>query len=178
MPSNDTATIRRLVPGDAAALCRFYNGLSARSKRLFHPLGDETTEERCRAVAEENDPTRDTKLDLIAASGDGIVGWGFLWGRDGAPGEATFGLAVADDVQGRGLGRRLMASVLDGGAGRGLERITLTVVQDNAIAQRLYEGMSFVRTGEFVGQDGLPYFSMVSDLPRAGSTGSGGGPGQ
>jgi putative acetyltransferase len=163
-PADPQPTLRRLGPADADALHSFYNGLSARSKRLFRPLGARATLEQCRRLADANRPGQDTKVDLVAVSGQAIVGWGFLWNGHEWPEVATLGLGVADDWQGRGLGRRLMAAVLDAAPGRGLSCIELTVVQDNAVAQRLYESFGFARAGELVGVDDLPYFRMTKPL--------------
>jgi putative acetyltransferase len=156
--------LRRLGPADADALHAFYNALSARSKRLFRPLGARTTLEQCRRLADANRLEQDTKYDVVAVSGQAIVGWGFLWNGHERTDIATLGLGVADDWQGRGLGRRLMAAVLDAAPGRDLSCVELTVVQDNAVARRLYESFGFVRTGDLVGLDGLPYFRMTRPL--------------
>jgi len=156
--------IRRLTPDDAAALGGFYDGLSDRAKRLFRPLGIKSTPEQCRDVAEGNLPAADTHFDLIAMLGDRLVGWAFLWNQADKPGEAALGLAVADDVQGRGIGRRLMAALMAAARARRLRRINLTVVQDNLAAQRLYEECGFIRTGSLTGSDGLDYFSMTQEV--------------
>ena len=155
--------IRRLEPEDAAALCHFYNELSDGSKRLFHPLGEKINEEQCRLIAEQNLPERETKYDLVALLGERVVGWAFLWNDADKPGEASLGIAVTDDAQGGGLGKRLITELLAAAPARGLVRIRLTVVQDNAIARRLYEACGFFRTGSFVGKDGLDYFSMMKE---------------
>ena len=163
MSSNEEPEIRRLALDDAEALRRFYNGLSVRSKRLFHPLGDEAAEERCKEIVENNRPGASPNCDLVAVAGDLIVGWCFLWVRDGKPGEASFGLGVADDMQGIGLGNKLMAAVLAAARPQGFKLICLSVVQDNVIAQHLYEKHGFVRSGSYVGRDGLDYFSMQKE---------------
>jgi [ribosomal protein S18]-alanine N-acetyltransferase len=52
-------------------------------------------------------------------------------------------LAVAPEVQGRGLGRRLLDLALGIGARRGAERALLEVRQSNWAAQRLYRSLGF-----------------------------------
>jgi ribosomal protein S18 acetylase RimI-like enzyme len=146
--------------GDADALVAFYNGLSARSKRLFRPLGEVTTLEACRGVVRDN--LEGSKLDLVAPKGGVIVGWGFVWGL--MEEEPTFGLCVADAHQRQGLGSVLIDRVLAAVRARGLTRVHLTVVQDNLVAFSLYESRGFVRYGELVGSDGLPYYQMALDL--------------
>jgi len=52
-------------------------------------------------------------------------------------------LAVGPELQGRGLGRRLLELVLALGARRGAERALLEVRQSNWAAQRLYRSVGF-----------------------------------
>jgi regulation of enolase protein 1 (concanavalin A-like superfamily)/ribosomal protein S18 acetylase RimI-like enzyme len=160
------AVIRRLTPGDAAALVNFYNRLIPASKRTFRPLDAQTTLPVCEAIARDNGPAAETKLDLVAVDGPRVVGWSFVWDLNGT--EPVFGLAVADDYHGRGLGSALMDAVLAAARQRGLDTIYLTVVRDNDKARGLYERRGFVTYGAFTGQDGLPYFRMVAGAPGRG----------
>ena len=157
---------RRIRPGDARALVDFYNGRGESSRRTFRPLGTETTPHAAEEIARDNAPDTDAKFDLVAlaelAEGTRIVGWGFLWKLDSE--EPVFGLAVADEHQGRGLGGRLMGEVLAAARVRGKRKVGLTVVKDNAVARRLYEKHGFARGDEFVGDDGLTYLRMTADL--------------
>jgi ribosomal protein S18 acetylase RimI-like enzyme len=170
--------LRRLAPGDAEALVAFYNGLNEDSKRTFCPLGTATTVETCADVVTDNSGVGGAKYDLVAVCGAEIVGWSFLWGLAptydaGGPGDGadpngnrgpTFGLAVADAFQGRGLGKALMSQVMAWARTEAIPQVLLTVVQDNVIAWRLYEKMGFVRYGAFIGEDGLPYYRMRANL--------------
>jgi [ribosomal protein S18]-alanine N-acetyltransferase len=52
-------------------------------------------------------------------------------------------VAVAPALQGRGLGRRILAMALAIGARRGAERALLEVRQSNWAAQRLYRSLGF-----------------------------------
>ncbi len=55
--------------------------------------------------------------------------------------------------------------ILEPPSARGLARVVPAAVQDNAVAQYLYESVGFVRTGEFVDDgDGLPYYRMAKVL--------------
>jgi putative acetyltransferase len=61
---------------------------------------------------------------------------------------ATFGMSVADDLQGRGIGTKLMAAMLDVADNYlGLVRVELEVLVDNPRAIHLYERMGFEREG-------------------------------
>jgi GNAT superfamily N-acetyltransferase len=150
--------LRRISMGDEARLAEFYNGLSTESKRTFRPLGEKTTPERCSEIMSDNAPGTGTKYDLFAVDNGEVVGWAFLWNieSDGP----TFGLGVADAYQGKGLGRNLMDEILRWADERGINKISLTVVQDNDTARAMYERRGFVQLNAYVGSDGLPYFSM------------------
>lgn len=155
-------TFRPLIPGDAAALRDFYNGLSEASRRTFRPLGPAATLQACHGIIRDNLSGPRRKFDLVAVDQDRIVGWGFLWGlRSKAP---AFGLGVADAYHGRRIGSVLMDRVLRAAAAMGLRTITLTVVEDNVLARRMYEHRGFVAQDHFVGEDGLPYVRMARNL--------------
>jgi len=166
----DQTTICQLQSGDAEALAAFYNGLSTASRRTFRPLGETTTRDICAGVAADNaggNVTGDggnhrTKYDLIALAGDRIIGWGFLWELDAEDPDdgPVFGLAIADAYHGMRLGTRLTRAVIAWADAQNLPQVILTVVQDNVIAQHIYEQQGFVRYGSFVGEDGLGYYRM------------------
>ena len=60
----------------------------------------------------------------------------------------SIGIMVADEHQGRGIGRALMAGLLDiADAYLGLTRVELEVVVENAAAVHLYEDLGFEREG-------------------------------
>ncbi|MEU5577822.1 GNAT family N-acetyltransferase [Streptomyces huasconensis] len=64
------------------------------------------------------------------------------------------GLAVAEDVRGKGIGRRLIRAAVDEARRQGAVRITLRVLGHNAPARKLYEAEGFeiegVLPGEFL----------------------------
>jgi ribosomal protein S18 acetylase RimI-like enzyme len=151
-----STSIRRIHNGLAPSLLHFYEGLSASSKRTFHPLGDHPTLEACETIARDN--ARDTKWDLAALREGRIIGWGFLWDLDRA--SPTFGLAVADDCHGQGIGTALMDRIVAAARHRAIHEIVLTVVRDNDKAHAMYERRGFRAYDEFVGDDALPYYRM------------------
>jgi RimJ/RimL family protein N-acetyltransferase len=159
--------IRRLQAGDAEFLAAFYNNLNAASKRTFHPLGEQTTLHECRKIIEDNKPGIARKLDLVATQGPEIIGWCHL--RDLDSPEPTLGLAVADEYHGQRLGTKLMAALMDEARIQSVKTVKLIVVQDNKVAQRLYEKFGFEKTGEFEStEDGLPYWRMVAHVNDVG----------
>lgn len=155
----DEVIIRRIKPGDEQALVDFYNVLSERSKRTFRPIGITTTLDVCESIVKDNRTEIDKKFDLVALHKAQIIGWSFLWNIDSD--EPTFGLGVADDFQGKGLGGKLIDDIIEETRKRKIEEIFLTVVKYNHVALKLYESRGFIKYGEFVGDDGLAYWRMV-----------------
>jgi GNAT superfamily N-acetyltransferase len=131
-------SIRPIERSDASRLSDFYGRLSGESRRRRF-LG----------------PTPVLAPELLrrfTAEGEGLVGVLFEHGpRDGAivahasvqpvaEGEAEIAFAVADELQGRGLGRTLMREALDLARARGHDRATATLLADNAPMRRLIVG--------------------------------------
>jgi len=162
----DNVTIRRIEPGDAAALVAFYNALSEASHRTFQPLGYSTTLERCSRLCADNHAAHATQRDFIALRDGEVIGWSFLWHLDAKDPDVgpVFGLGVADAYHGQGIGSELTRHVLAWGDAQGLPYITLIVVTDNRVAEHIYEKAGFVRYGEFLDErKGLPYYRMRRD---------------
>ena len=154
--------IRPIAEADAPALMRFYNRLSPASKRTFHPLGTTATLEQCVEVCENNVGSESDRYDVVGFADGQIVGWGFLWGLRSD--EASLGLAVADTWQQRGLGTTLMRAMVQHARTLPLPAIHLACVEDNSIAQRLYESFGFERSDRHTGEDGRPYVGMTAKL--------------
>ncbi|MBM7170718.1 GNAT family N-acetyltransferase [Streptomyces sp. G44] len=62
------------------------------------------------------------------------------------------GLAVAEDVRGTGIGRRLLRAAVDEARGQGAVRVTLRVLGHNTPARKLYEAEGFVIEGVLPGE--------------------------
>jgi ribosomal-protein-alanine N-acetyltransferase len=87
----------------------------------------------------------DTRHYVVALARDDVVGYAGLCDY---PDEAWVQtLAVAPSQQGRGLGGRLLAELLDEAARRRQRVVSLEVRAGNDVAQRLYERHGFVRAG-------------------------------
>jgi len=127
-------SIRPIEHADAPGLSDFYARLSTESsRRRFLSYG------------------RQVPMDLIAtfASGIGLVGILREPGpNDGAViahasldadgvGSAEVAFAIADDLQGRGIGSSLMREAVDLARTRGLRRLTATLFVDNAPMRRI-----------------------------------------
>jgi acetyltransferase len=95
--------VRPLHPGDAQAVQAFIQGLSVRARveRYFYPLRELTPVELGRIITPGD--ARDLSLGVFEKSRLVAIG-------QCAAGE--FGVVVADDWQGRGLGRELLERLL------------------------------------------------------------------
>lgn len=154
------ALVRSIADGDASALLAFYNGLSAASIRTFRPLGLKASLDVCQRIAAQNTAARPSRFDLVACKDDVIVGWSFIDGLTSS--RPNFGIGVADQVQGQGVGRALLTRTLDAARRIRLEAVYLMVVQDNLRALKWYERCGFATYAEeFDENDQLPYFHMM-----------------
>ncbi|MCY3019692.1 MAG: GNAT family N-acetyltransferase [Planctomycetota bacterium] len=163
MTDQTSFLIRRMQPADAETLAAFYNGLSKASIRTFRPLGTKTAADVCLKLALNNGVEKDIRFDLLALTGPRVVGWCFLWDLD--TDKPMFGLGIADDHHGQGLGGTLMDRVMQTARDRRLAQVFLTVVKDNVVAWRLYEKRGFVRYDEYISKDdGETYLRMACGL--------------
>jgi GNAT superfamily N-acetyltransferase len=159
----DSVFIRPLAQHDAAALHKFYNGLSAASIRTFRPLGDKTTCDVCQRIVEENLSVPIKRYDLTCWHAAELVGWAFIANLHADCPEV--GLAVADSWQGKKVGKNLLGQLLGWAGNSGLSKVYLIVVTDNQRALHLYQNHGFVIYGEkFDPADQLSYFQMVANL--------------
>ncbi len=85
---------------------------------------------------------------IIAEFGGQPIGYAFVTGHQGGRLFHLVRIAVTPAFQGRGVGVRLLAEIVDFCAGRAAEFLTLNTQADNRQAQRLYEWFGFVRNGE------------------------------
>jgi GNAT superfamily N-acetyltransferase len=123
--------IRPLAPTDR-------DGLAA----AFARLGEETRRRRFRGLASrlsERDLDRLTRIDhhehealaAIAPDGSRIVGVARYIALPHDPGTAEVAVAVDDEWQGRGIGRRLMRALVDRARAEGVTRLLAYVGADN-----------------------------------------------
>jgi ribosomal protein S18 acetylase RimI-like enzyme len=85
---------------------------------------------------------------VVAEFGGELVGYAFLTGHRGGQLFHLVRIAVAPAYQGRGIGVRMLAEVVDYCASRRAYVLTLNTQADNHSAQRLYEWFGFTRSGE------------------------------
>jgi acetyltransferase len=157
-------TIRPIRPDDAAALETFYEALSDDSRRrrffactrgLSHPQAtqfcctDHDHREGFVALAEQGDASR-------------IVG--HLCLEPARDGSAEIALAVADELQGRGIGRALMGAAIAWAAEVGFDRLSATMLDENVAIRRLLTGLDLPAR---VRPTGFGIDAVTIELPAA-----------
>ena len=160
-PELANVIIRPLLPGDEGTLKNFNSSLSEQSRGRFLPHAyDDATLKRMIARA-----TQGIDRAFVAMAGDCPVGYCFLW--DIADSVPVLGIGLIDTWQGRGLGRRLMARLIEEAKSAGCTGIELTTVPENERAFALYQKVGFVYLGDTdnIAGDGRVVRERVMFLP-------------
>ncbi len=150
----DGSTLRLRAPAhdDAGALTAFFSGLSERSfYQRFHGLRTIDDELVAHFLAPDWGDRGVLVGTLAGADGnDRIVAIGeYDRLRDPAAAEAAF--AVADQLQGRGIGTRLLERLAALAAEEGIERFVAEVLPDNRAMLGVFEGAGLEVTRELDG---------------------------
>lgn len=143
------STVRRLAAGEWELYRYLRMRALADAPDAFSSTLDQALP-RSDASWKESLAAADPVLDLpLVAEVDGIPA-GLVWGRIDATDHAVarlYQMWVDPACRGLGLGRRLLAAVMDWAVGRGARQLCLGVTRGNAGAERLYRGFGFVPTG-------------------------------
>jgi RimJ/RimL family protein N-acetyltransferase len=157
-------TIRPLEAGDVELLTDFFLGLSERTRSRYgpHPFDRATAEKMCSSI--DNNQTIRFVAVLPGECLPQIVGYIILsreiWGGDrerykdliSFDDTACFAPAIADALQGQGLGSQMGRHVLASACKLGLKRVILMggVMVENDIARHVYYKLGFRQLGEFI----------------------------
>jgi len=89
---------------------------------------------------------------LVAAEGERVIGWLSISREEqrAVRHVATFGMGVAADRRGRGVGSALLAEALAWARRMGVEKVELTVYPRNVAGAALYRAFGFVDEGRLV----------------------------
>lgn len=143
--------IRAPRAGDAQAIENFYRALGNDTLRQrFHCAFNGLSRARINQLCElgDRDPGRvQTRVAVLRQGADDtVVGHAGL--HLDAPGRAEFALVVADRHQGRGIGPRLMAALVQSARAAGLTELHASVLPDNGPMVRL-----MLRLGTVIDED-------------------------
>lgn len=159
--------IRRIVPSDHAGLRALYAGLSDESRRLrfFGPCSGIATSEATRFCTPDHDH-REGFVAVIEIAGlaDEVVG--HVCVEPDGPNSAEVAIAVADDLHGRGIGRRLVERGVEWARTDGLTTLTATMLAGNPRIQRLLTGLGMPSASRAIGAGVV---EIRIDLRRRGS---------
>ena len=133
LPGGRSARLRALGPGDAAAEKAFFNGLSLGSRQQrFHFGLRELSPALLRLLTDVDQRLhRAWVVETIYAGPPVVIADARYVCDPEWPTVAEFALAVADDWQGRGLGRRLVAHLISQARRQGLRQLFGDVLAEN-----------------------------------------------
>jgi ribosomal protein S18 acetylase RimI-like enzyme len=143
---NDALEIRQAVPSDARAFLAFWKAIVAEER--FVRTEEVTTP--VRAYRRRFRGRSDMETDIVAYDGDRLVGHVTVQ-RERHPVThhvASLAIAVAADMRGRGIGRRLMDEAIAWSTRAGIEKLVLSVYPHNEAALALYRSVGFVEEGK------------------------------
>ena len=126
----------------------------------FNRCLDAVARERKFLIFEEAPPLESTRRfvaenlakgnpQFVALDGDTVVGWCDIMRlqRPAISHTGVLGIGIAAGYRGQGLGKRLMAAVMDAARAADFVRVELTVLATNLNAIGLYESLGFQREG-------------------------------
>jgi RimJ/RimL family protein N-acetyltransferase len=155
LPDGTVLRVRAIGAGDREELAAFFSRLSAESRRrrFLGPKPRLTTREL--TYLTEIDHRTHAALAAVDDRNGSIVGVSRYAGSDSADKVAEIAVAVADDLQGRGIGSALTARIVQLARANGVARLTATTQWDNRRARALLRRLAFrVReTGELLELD-------------------------
>ena len=142
--------IRAATAGDAAAICLIYNqGIEDRIATLETEL--RTPEERRHWLAARG-PRHPVFVADSPGDGPAVVGWGSLNvynPREAYRYVADFSVYVERGWRGRGVGRRLLAHLIEQARALDYHKMMLSTFPFNQSGIALYERLGFTKVGIF-----------------------------
>ncbi|MET3903084.1 GNAT family N-acetyltransferase [Paenarthrobacter sp. 4246] len=140
----EPVTIRAGKPDDSAACAQLWGAAIA-----HRDVGRSAEEIEGRAIGKLG---REWAALVVASANDGhIIGFSLLVPEDNDQSVRSAHLsmlAVAPDIQGSGLGTRLLAATQDEARAKGIGQLTLRVLTANTGARRLYEAAGWFLSGQ------------------------------
>jgi phosphinothricin acetyltransferase len=137
--------IRKATPSDVAAIAEIYNEAILTTDASFD-VEPKTVEEQQRWFEEHG-----SKNPILVAEINGkVVGWASLsqWSSRCAYSDtAEISLYIKDGFRNRGIGKKLMRTILAEGQKVGLHTIITRITSGNIISIRLHEQFGFENVG-------------------------------
>jgi acetyltransferase len=147
-----SVALRRIRPGDAAALQGFIRSLSPASRRLrFHVAMNELPEATLRALTCVDQREHVAFVVTVAERGTERIVGEARYAVSGDGESAEFGIAVADEFRGIGLADRLLAALIEAARAAGLRWLVGEVLAGNARMLAFMRRCGFAATARGVG---------------------------
>jgi diaminopimelate decarboxylase len=138
--------VRPATVGDAAGFLELQRSVAAEERYLRTEHVNRSVRGTRRLLRR---PRTDRRLFLVAEEASRVIGWLEITGEEHPVTRhvATFGMAVAADHRGRGIGAALLTEALRWARSVGVEKVELSVYPHNIAAQSLYRRFGFVEEG-------------------------------
>jgi len=158
-----TVHVRPARAEDALAVRAFFEHLSPESTALRFFSGFPNLDV---AVAWATEVDFQYRYSLLATGGDGRVLAHAGWEREGDRSEAEVALAIADAMQGKGLGTILLGQLAEAADQAGVEALTAEVLPQNHLMVQVFRDSGFPVTTHTV--PGVLLFEMPTALTPEG----------
>ena len=165
LPGGRRIEIRPIRPEDADIEAEFVRKLSAKTKlfRFMSTLGELAASELARLTQIDYD--REMAFIATMLEGGHKVEIGVCRYSVNADQESCeFAVVIADDWQGRGLGRKLMSVLIESARDRGLKYMSGMFLSKNEGMLRFVQDLGFVLSKDPRGKDPHAWRSNASDL--------------
>ena len=153
LPSGERVTLRPVLPQDAPLVAALFRGLSdaSRRNRFFRSLRELPPDLLERFTSIDYHAHLALVATVLRDGDESVVGEARYAVAE--PGAAEFAVTVADEWQGRGIGRHLLARLACRAAAEGVTRLFGDVLPTNEAMRRLARGagMSLSPTGAGLG---------------------------
>jgi len=115
---------------------------------------DEISKENIEEII-QNELNRKDKLKFFVHIDNELIAYGFLtlFKKSTKKHSCILGIVIGDNFQGKRLGKQICSKMIQTGWESGLEKIWLTVNEDNKIAIKLYKTLGFRVEGIFVNDE-------------------------
>jgi acetyltransferase len=144
LADGSTITIRPIRPEDAEIVQAFVRGLSEESRYLRFMFSVQELSQNMLVRFTQIDYSREMALIAITNEDDHEIELGvarFATNPDGT--SCEFALVIADAMQGKGLGQKLMIALMDAARGKGLKIMSGEVLKSNANMLKLMTRLGF-----------------------------------
>lgn len=154
--SADEIIIREIEKSDRDAVLDFFANMGEHSTAMFNSSGGNK-----RGALSYVDGDREGRKFWLAEDKNcpgKMVGYTFIWDTDKSV--VWFGIAVADEWHGMGMGTKLIKFVIDYCKANGYSGILLSTMFENKSAQKLYEKNGFEKIGK-LGDGEIEYLYIL-----------------